>query len=270
MDKFIARVRAIDANNNKSSWSAVRSFTTLSAPSLLWPDITSKNVSLNPILTWKFLSGVTKYQCEFDSVPTFNSPWHKSGIIQDDNKFQVFGNNFGEEYFFRVRGIHINDTSDWSTPFNFFTKDSTDFYPTSIFNGDSGVHPVDTIRVYGIMGTKKYEINFSNEPSFLNPIVFYWDSAAIMLKKVGAKYDTIARGAIDTIPFGDFYYRVRLLIPGDTSKWTSVRTLKTIKKVVLKTPANGASTIDPGTSFTWDPIRKAWYYILEYDTSATF
>lgn len=264
------RVRAIDANDVVSSWSAVRSFTSVSAPSLMWPTLNSTYASLSPELKWNLLSGVTMYECEFDSAATFDSPWYKSGIVSNTNKFQVFGNDFGEKYYYRVRGIHVNDTSSWSTPFSFFTNDSVAFHSTWTILGDTAIHPLDTIIIKGIMGTNRYEVNFANDAAFTSPQIFYWDSSALIVNNNSGNLDTIARGAIDTIPFGTFYYRVRLLTDNDTSKWTAVRTLTTVKKVVLKTPADDATAVDPATSFTWEAIRGAAYYILEYDTVPAF
>ncbi|KAF5041793.1 hypothetical protein DSECCO2_519340 [anaerobic digester metagenome] len=264
------RVRAIDANDVISSWSFVRSFTTSAAPTLMWPSLNSKTASLNPQLKWNLMSGVTMYECEFDSAATFDSPWYKTGIVSNTDYFQVYGNDFGEKYYYRVRGIHVNDTSDWSTPFSFFTKDSVAFHSIWTTLGDTAIHPVDTIFIKGIMGANKYEVNFSADAGFTTPQVFYWDSTAMWLKLSGTTYDTIARGAIDTIPFGTFYYRIRLLTDNDTSKWTEVRTLTTVKKVIMTAPADDATAVDPATSFTWEPIRGAAYYILEYDTVPGF
>lgn len=264
------RVRSIDANNVISSWSFVRTFTTASAPILLWPSLNSSTASLSPQLKWNPMSGVAKYECQFDSSATFASSWFKSGIVNSGNMFHVFGNDYGEKYYYRVRGIHVNDTSDWSVAYPFFTRDSVAFYSTSIENADTAIHPTDTIIIKSIMGTNNYEVNFATEPTFATPTVFHWDSAAMFIKVSGGAVDTIARGAIDTIPFGTFYYRVRLLTDNDTSKWTETRSLTTVYKVDMTSPADEALAVDPATAFVWQAIRGASYYILEYDTVPAF
>ncbi|HBG71162.1 MAG: hypothetical protein A2W93_12530 [Bacteroidetes bacterium GWF2_43_63] len=265
------RVRAIDANDVISNWSIVRSFNTVAAPTTLWPAAGSKTASLDPLLKWNAMSGVTKYECQFDSAATFDSPWFRSGIVENDTKFQVYDNYYGDNYYYRVRGIHVNDTSNWSVAVGFMTRDSVAFYSTSPANNAIDIHPADTLRIKSIVGTEKYEINFDTDPTFTAPIVFYWDSAAMFIKLVsGITYDTLARGAIDTIPFGTFNYRLRLITDGDTSKWTAVRTLSTVNKVTMLTPADDATEVDPATAFTWESIRGAAYYILEYDTVPAF
>lgn len=264
------RVRAIDANDVISSWSVVRSFTTSAAPSPLWPAPNSHDASLCPQLKWTLMSNVTKYECQFDSSLTFASPWFKSALVDSTNYFHVFGNDYGEKYYYRVRAIHIYDTSDWCSPVAFFTRDSVAFHPTSPLDADTAIHPVDSIRVRGIYGTNSYEVQFSVDSVFTAPQIFHWDSTAMWIKFSSGAYDTIARGPMDTIPFGTFYYRVRLMTDDDTTKWTAVRSLSTVKKVKMLAPADGATAVDPATSFSWEAIRGAAYYILEYDTVPAF
>lgn len=265
------RVRAIDASNLASGWSLVRNFTTVAAPTTAWPTQNSHTASLAPVLKWNLLSGVTKYECQFDSAATFDSPWLKQGIVSNTNNFHVYGNDYGDNYYYRVRGIHINDTSDWSVPVNFFTRDSVAFALNSPSNNAIDIHPADTLRIKGIYGTNRYEVNFDTNSSFSSPTIFYWDSLAINIRYMSTElYDTTARGAIDTIPFGTFYYRIRLMTDNDTSKWTETRMLSTINKVTLVSPADSSVGVLESTSFTWSAIRGAQYYILEYDTAATF
>jgi len=265
------RVRAIDAADDTSNWSTVRNFNTAICPTTKWPSEGSNSACIAPILTWNALAGVSKYECQFDSAATFDSPYLKSGIITTGVSYQVYNNYYGAPYHWRVRGIHVNDTSDWSIPVTFTTRDSVAFAPSSIANAATGIHPSDSLKIKGIYGTNRYEINFDDDAAFTTPVVFYWDSSAINLRLVsGVLYDTTARGAMDTIPFGTFYYRIRLLSDVDSSKWTEVRTLSTVQKVTMLTPLDEDTIVDVTSSFTWDAIRGAKYYILEYGTDPTF
>lgn len=265
------RVRAKDASSVNSAWSQVRSFNSIASPTGTSPAMSSMYACLQPVLTWNSLAGVSMYECEFDSVNTFDSPYLKSEVVSNTNKFQVFENKFGEEYFYRVRGMHANDTSAWSPVISFYTRDSTTYSASSIADLATDIHPVDTIRLKGIVGAKGYEIYFDTDPLFSAPIVFKWDSLAINVRFINpASNDTSARGAMDTIPFGTYYYKVRLLTTGDTSKWTSVRSLTTVSKVELTSPADDEADVLVYNDFSWKAIRGAWYYILEYGTDPTF
>jgi len=265
------RVRAIDASSAVSAWSQVRSLITIASPTGTSPSQSSTYACLQPVLTWSQLSGVSMYECEFDSVNTFDSPYFRSQVVSNTNKFQVYGNQFGEVYYYRVRGMHSKDTSAWSPVVSFITRDSTVYTSNSIEDLAIDVHPVDTIRIKGIVGAKAYEIYFDTDPSFSAPIIFKWDSLAINVRNVsGLLNDTTARGPIDTIPFGSYYYKLHLLTDGDTSKWTSVRRLTTISKVVMTSPADDEVDVLVYDDFAWDAIRGAQYYILEYGTDPTF
>jgi hypothetical protein len=58
--------------------------------------------------------------------------------------------------------------------------------------------------------------------------------------------------------------------PNDTSKWSNIWNLTTVDKVTMNAPADASIDIPVTSSFDWDAIRGTDYYILEYDTAATF
>jgi len=265
------RVRAIDASSAVSAWSLVRSFNSIASPTGTSPAQSSNYACLQPVLTWGALSGVSVYECEFDSVNTFDSPYFRSQVVSNTNKFQVFGNQYGEQYFYRVRAMHSNDTSAWSPVVSFITRDSTIFTQNSIEDLATDVHPADSLRLKGILGTTSYEIYFDTDAAFSAPIIFKWDSLAVNVRFItGTQYDTTVRGALDTIPFGSYYYKVRYMTDNDTSKWTSVRRLTTISKVEMTSPADDEVDVLVYDDFSWKAIGGAWYYILEYGTDPTF
>lgn len=258
------RVRAIGISaGDTSAWSTVWSFTVVDKPTLNTPFDNSVVVPVSPTMKWNAIPGITKYQAQFDSVNTFNSGFLKTQVV-DAYEFSTRDNQYGNEYFWRVRGINGTDTSDWSLTRTFTTRDSIAL--TSPSNGNTGIHPIDSIKFKSVFGTTGYLFAFDDDPAFSTPYYFTWDSSAIRI----FSGDTTARGAMDTIAFGSFYWKVCLFNHVDTSKWSEVRTLTTVAKVTMTSPADDDTLVPVTTSFTWDAIRGAKYYILEYDTNASY
>lgn len=258
------RVRAIDAASDTSAWSAVRTFTVVTKPTLDKPSDSAKTVPVSPLLTWDAMSGVIGYQAQFDSVNTFDSPFLKNEFFTGSFEMRTNDNYYGDRYYWRVRAINNADTSEWSNIRTFVTRDSIALLSPS--DGLTGVHPVDSIKFKSIYGTTGYQFAFDGDPGFSAPYYFNWDSTAIRI----FSGDTTARGAMDTIPFGMQYWKVRLFNHVDTSKWSAVRSLTTIAKVTMLTPANAETDVVVTSDFTWEAIRGAKFYILEYDTAASF
>lgn len=258
------RVRAIDAASDTSAWSSVRTFTVVSKPTLSTPYDSSVVVPVSPAMKWLSMSGVIGYQAQFDSVNTFDSPFLKSEFFIGTVVMRTQDNYFGDQYFWRVRGINNSDTSDWSEIRNFYTRDTIAIVSPS--NGLTNVHPVDSIKIKSIFGATGYQFAFDDDAGFSSPYYFDWDSTAFHV----ISGDTIARGAMDTIPFGAQYWKVRLYNNVDTCLWSSVRTITTVSKVNMLTPADADTNVLVTTNFSWDAIRGAKFYSLEYDTIASF
>lgn len=258
------RVRAIAAPGDTSAWSAVRTFTVVSKPTLSKPSDNAITVPVSPSMSWLAMSGVVGYQAQFDSVNTFDSPFLKSQFFTGSYEMKTKDNYYGDQYFWRVRAINGLDTSNWSDIRTFFTRDSIALLSPS--DGLTDVHPIDSIKFKSIFGTTGYQFAFDTDAGFSAPYYFNWDSTAIRI----FSGDTTARGAMDTIPFGMQYWKVRLYNHVDTSKWSAVRSLTTVEKVAMLSPADNAVDVIVTSDFTWTAIRGTKFYILEYDTSATF
>lgn len=264
---YFWKVRAIDAIGDSSNWSLPRAFETVYKPTLSTPADSSFSLPVNVTMKINLLSGVSTYQWEFDSVNTFNSSWYKTGIFTSGSTFETIHNGYGDRYFWRVRGIHSNDTSYWSDIFTFVTNDSVGLkYPA---NGTVDFHPIDSVTFKSIYGTTRYQVAFDTDSLFSNPIFTYSDSSVYFVDVNSG--DALAYAHADTLPFGTkFFWKVRLINPSDTSKWSNVFYLTTIEKVTMTSPADNAVDVPVNSSFTWEAIRGTDFYILEYDTSATF
>jgi hypothetical protein len=108
------RVKGRNAND-ESDWSDTWSFTVASTIAMESPD-DGATVSQQPDLRWTQLPGVTTYQYQVDDNAGFTSP--TTGTILDDGHVVLSKLQLGQ-YFWRIRGIHSRDTSDWSAARSF-------------------------------------------------------------------------------------------------------------------------------------------------------
>ncbi len=262
-------VRAIDAASDTSSWSVSRSFTTVAYPTLKTPAIGFSAAAVTHTVFWKTFFGVSEFQCQIDTVNTFDSPFLMTGHTVNDSSYLATNLLYGDTAFWRVRGIHSNDTSDWSISWRMITRDS--ITPLSPAANAVGVSPKDTIVFESIYGTTGYDIEFDTDNMFSSSDIFQLDSSAIQIAKYNTKMDTVAKGIMQNFGFGETYYwRARLRNAVDTSNWSLSSSFTTVDEVNMVSPADNDIDVVVTTSFKWNSILGITDYILEYDTSSLF
>ena len=124
LETYFWRVKASNSSG-ESEYSQVNSFMVkaedASIPGLLSPENNSQNTMLSPEFIWNVAEGATEYEFQLSSVLDFSTI--TEGKIVTDTTFKGSSDlNFESEYYWRVRGIGLADTSDWSNTFTFTTK----------------------------------------------------------------------------------------------------------------------------------------------------
>jgi hypothetical protein len=215
--KYFWRVRAGHVNGY-SNWSAVRNFTTLSEIELKTPANNAVRMNLNENLRWDQISGITRYEYHVDTDPNFSSP---DAELTVNNIEPARNLKYGTQYFWRVRGRHATDTTNWSLVWNFTTAGNP--LLTAPANGDTGIVLRPQFRWAQIKGTIKYEINYCMDPDMLDTKIYYKDAsdAEIPLYNVNT----------DLEPSTVYYWRVRAFSAIDTSNFSPVWTFTTVTPV---------------------------------------
>lgn len=215
--KYYWRVRT-GHPNSVSGWSDVRSFTTLNIIDLKKPDNNSVNNHLNVSLRWDDISGLTKFEYQVDDNAEFASP----DVELTENIIEPAKNlMYGTQYFWRMRGRHEVDTTDWSLVWNFTTF--TTPVLTSPANGDTGIVIRPQLRWDQIKGTIKYEINYCKDPEMLDEKIYYKDASDEEIPLLNINTDLEA----STL----YYWRVRAMSAIDTSDFSPVWTFTTSSPV---------------------------------------
>tara|TARA_R110001599_G_scaffold184627_5_gene378680 strand:- start:127259 stop:132175 length:4917 start_codon:yes stop_codon:yes gene_type:complete len=108
----------------ESEYSTVSSFIVkaedASIPELLSPANNGKDIVISPDFVWTGAQGATKYEFELSSALDFSS-LSENQTLTDTTLSLNFDLSYETQYYWRVRGIGVSDTSDWSPVFNFKT-----------------------------------------------------------------------------------------------------------------------------------------------------
>lgn len=152
---------------------------------------------------------------------------------------------FGTDYYWRLRAIHSEDTSNWSSARYFSTINGIDL--VSPAQDAINQNPDIDLTWLEITGIDSYIYQVCQDPDFVFPcITGFIDSNSVI---------------IHDLFFGNTYFwRVRAAHFTDTTDWSEVRNFEVINTVLLNSPANGASSISLLPSIKWNMINGAAEY----------
>lgn len=201
-----------------SDWSDVRTFTTLSQIPLKNPADNATGRDLNVNLEWDNISGINRYEYQVDDNENFTSPMAELTTNAIEPAQGLF---YGSQYYWRVRGRHDLDTTDWSAVRNFTTA----AFPvlTNPADGDTAIVLRPQFRWNQIRGSVKYEINYCTDIELLCDNKFYRDAFD--------NEQPIFNVNIDLEPNTLYYWRVRAMSAIDTSDYSPVRTFTTVEPI---------------------------------------
>lgn len=115
-------VIALGNNGAKSQRLAAKScqvITSFHTPQLQYPNDGLGEVSIAPVFKWINLRDAVNYQIQIASNRAFNNIEYE--IFTSDSLFNSDSLNYSTEYFWRVRAIKQNDSTEWSHVWQFIT-----------------------------------------------------------------------------------------------------------------------------------------------------
>lgn len=260
--QYFWRVRATD-DNGTSDWSLTRSFTVFSI--VILDDPADGDTALMPDVTleWKnkkgaiFISGLTYYDLQLSLTSDFANPFNDSVAFgtypanAEIYKKQTSGLLFGATYYWRVRARHSLDFTEWSEPWSFTTISGV--HLISPANDTINVNPDVELKWEEISGVVKFIYQVCTDPNFTFPCITNFTESNSVI--------------VPSLLYGETYHwRVRGVHLMDTTDWSESRSFQVINTVILESPANGASGIDPLPTLKWKYIRGAdEYQVLWYN-----
>ena len=251
------RVRAYNKVDT-TVWSETRRFHTLTKMKQSSPDNGATSIRIDPTLYWNsnYMDyGIKKVQVQIDTVPTFDSPFFEQETSTGAG-YKFTDVPFLKTIYWRIRGIHTNDTTEWSDTWSFTT-----------FRGASLSSPSDSAT-----GIITWPSLFCNEHNGVRAYHFQLDTAATFDSPLLREQKNSDREFEPKyLNFGTTYYwRVRDCHKRDTSMWTPARCFTTYYRGLCSSPANGTKEVSLKPTLRVRFTTGVSYYQIELDSLPTF
>jgi hypothetical protein len=254
--KYYRRMRARH-DNDTSVWSASRAFTTRKTITLTAPD--SLSIDQDVILTFKWdkITGITKYILIIADNPDFELA---ASIETTKNTITCDTLNFGVLYYWKVEAVHPEDVL--TSPVRTFTTKNTVELATPV-NEQTGVELTPVFSWDPIKGAIRYDLWLSKVPGF--------DNGFLKQYKVENTNPAVGKEQEFQLPAyiidssGVYYWKVRALVPGDTSNWSETWSFK-----VLSAGIDGIEAGKSAMSVYPNPAKDKIHVVLRSTERATF
>jgi len=210
------RVRARHAAGH-SSWSIPWSFTVTNTIELDKPADNAADQMLNVQLKWKNPGGFLAFQYEIATDPAFANLVVASEV--DTLLVNAEMLLFGTKYYWRVRGRHLHDTTDWATARSFTTINTVLLKTPS--DAQTGISVTPTFTWTAQTAINMFQIQVSEFPDFSTNLIDYKPAATDVSYKSTKKLKSQTT----------YYWRMRAMSNGgvlaDTTDWSEERSFVT-------------------------------------------
>jgi hypothetical protein len=215
------------------------------------PADAATDIFLNVVLKWKNVKGLIAYGYEIAKDAAFTQLVAASEV---DTNFVTASNlMFGQKYYWRVRGRHLSDTSQWSTPFSFTSINTVFLKQPADLQQNVALKPI--LQWSKQTGIINYELWLDSDSSFNNPILKFKPNANDVQYQVSKTLSLLKT----------YYWKMRAYSDGgltaDTSAWSPVWSFVT-------TDATGIPGNTP-SSFSIYPNPTSGTIFLKLDSRET-
>jgi len=185
----------------------------------------------------------------------FNSPFLSTFNIDSDSvEFQMRQLLFGTDYYYRMRGMHTEDTTSWSGARKMVTYSNTEL--ATPVDGSSDMHLLLEFIWDKYDGVTNYILEVDSNENFTLPRTFGPDQN---------------HQVVNDFVFGiEYFWRVKAQHFLDISDWSEVWTFTTVNTIILESPENGATNVLQCPRYTWEKIDGTSRYLLWVDTDESF
>jgi hypothetical protein len=260
-ETYYWRVKVV-SDNDTSDYSDVRVFSVIDTLNLVYP-LDGASVDLSVTLKWDTIGGVTYYECYVDTNNLFSSSLFESIIVEADlpipQAFTVLP-LFNAYYYWKVRAINQNDTSDWSDIRTFNTTNNIEL--ALPYNGAIDIMPHVSLFTYYSSGILDYQFQLDTANTF--------DSYIYDTRLVQADVPFVELNNEELLFGTKYYWRARGRQGSNATNWTSIWNFTTIDKLTQLSPEDGDTITNTSPILEWNKIGGITHYVFEYDTSNLF
>jgi photosystem II stability/assembly factor-like uncharacterized protein len=213
--KIFWRMRTMHALAT-SEWSGASSVNIQATVELDKPEDGIADQDLDVLLKWKKYSDLVTYEIQIDDDPSYGSPISLATSETSINAEQL---KYGTEYYWHVRALHVEGTSEWTESRTFTTAANVTLESPANEAIDVALSP--PLTWIAINGSAGYEIAFNDNNNFSTPMI------SEILTGTGTSFFVpivLDRGA-------DYFWRVRAINGLDTSGWSNVWSFTTVPPV---------------------------------------
>jgi hypothetical protein len=241
--------------------------TRLYIPTLVAPVDAASGQMPDVLLDWNPVSGTIglHYEIQVDTAASFTNPI----LLQTDlSSIHASELLFGTKYFWRVRAVDNNGTSEWSVVRSFNVVITVSLYKPNnsaidqMPNAEISWSPtVNPQSAKAFTGVSHLDYQLDTVATFDSPL-------ALIITAISG---TLSKTNLNKLHFGEkYFWRMRARNANDTSIWSESRSFTTLSTVTLKTPSNNASNQNPLVTFSWNKITGVDKYILQVSDNADF
>lgn len=258
---YYYRIKAV-FGPHVSNWSSIKNFNSVNSLTGTFPTNKSTNLTLWPQFSWNNMNFAT-YQLQVARDTFFTDVIGDTFLI--NNKCILTDTlNFSTRYYWRVRAMHVNDTSQWQS-----------FYFNTYLGQVSLTTPTDAKKDLDVnVSLQFYHYPWVDE--YIMEIdtgkVFTSIPSSYRITKTQFKDIDASNKAFDSIfKYNSTYcWRVYAIKDGDTSDFAITRYFTTKSRPILNFPNNNFIGVGTNTNALIQPINGSNYVIWELDTNSNF
>ena len=251
---------------DESEWSAVWNFTTNPLGAVQGsPSNNATNRPINLTLSVSITSGSSNIDYQLDTTSNFNSPLLREYTHTNSFSGQTVSNlRYGQTYYWRVRGRHSQDISQWSSVWSFTTQYELTTPPTlsSPSNASTDI-PYSNLNLIwnSIPNVNSYQYQVSENASFTQ--VVKSGNTSLTFTSITNLY-----------PATVYYWRVRGENENGYSPWSDVWSFTTQSVTLdppqLISPADGSIVTNSDVNLTWGSVFGASGYTIQVSLNNDF
>lgn len=225
--------------------------TKIPGPMLIAPMNGSRGVQNYGTFTWKQFPFAQKYQLQVSTNQSFDQIVIDT-IVVGKEQYAYFHLNYNNVYFWRVRAISGDETTDWSTVYTFRTNIAPPkiVYPEFNF---IGFKSKDKFLWENVPNAKSYHFQISSDILFQNLIIDNDSVSDNYLQSENLGFNTT------------YFCRVRAIAEPDTSEWSNyIQFTTTLPSPTPIFPQNKAINISLPIQLKWSKVDGSKGYIVEF------
>lgn len=226
-------------------------------PELVAPSNNQAGAAPNVELDWNAVTGQLglHYEAQLSLDEAFTSP---AVFTTELTAFRMSNLLFGTQYFWRVRAIDNQGTSDWSDVRNFTTIAKPVIRRPN--DGSTGAAANVQIIWEAVQGIAFFDYQLDISATF--------DSTESHITSVAGN---LSQTNASKLLFGKTYYlRMRMRHAADTSEWSVVRNFTVVNVFALKKPNDNSIGLSPDVELEWNKIDGLSKYNIYIANNSDF